>query len=140
MEVFIPYNTPSSKNSKIKGKFFSKSVQKYLRKHGIQSFSSSRKEVKTYKTIPLTFPVEELKELFKDVEYPVRVGFYFVRDSKRQFDGINICQILFDIFTAFDIIPDDNMDYTIPYFMKKEGKYYHVDKENAGAYIKVLKA
>ena len=61
-EVFIKGNVPSSKNSRIatkRGVFHSKQVTNYLRDLGIQHFSSSKKEVKVYKTKPLLFPVNE---------------------------------------------------------------------------------
>lgn len=138
VEVFIKYNTPSSKNSKINGKFFSKTVQKYLRNHGIKSFSSRKKTVEKYTTIPMTFPVEELKELFKNKEYPIIIGFHFIRDSKRQWDFVNIVQIILDLFTAFDIIEDDSIDYIIPMPFKIENKWYSINKENPGVIIKIL--
>ena len=51
--LFIQNNVPSLKNSKIKtsrGIFSSKTVGKYLRSLGIQSYSSSKKLVKGYVT------------------------------------------------------------------------------------------
>lgn len=135
--IFIRGNVPSSKNSKIKGKFFSKTVAKYLRSFGIKSFSSRKKTVETYKTIPMTFPVNELKELFRDKEYPVVVKFHFVRDSKHKFDFGNVTQILLDLFTAFDIIEDDNMDCIIPFPLKMNDKWYSYDKENPGVFINI---
>jgi len=136
--VFIEGNVPSSKNSKIKGKFFSKTVQKYLRSFGIQSFSSRRKEVKGYKTIEMTFPIEELKEELKSDIYPIKIGFHFVRGSKHKFDFGNVTQILLDLFTSFDIIPDDNMDYIIPECLTIDDKYYSYNKDNPGVYIKKI--
>lgn len=141
--VFIPYNVPSLKNSKVatsKGVFASKTVGKYLRKHGIAHYSSSRKEVKRYQTIPMTFPVKELKTLFADREYPIIVGLHFVRDSKRDFDFNNASQIIFDLLTAFDIIPDDSMTYVIPSCLWVDERHYTVDKDNPGVFIKLLSA
>lgn len=140
--VYIKHNVPSLKNGRIstdRGSFHSKTVQKYLRLHGIKYYSSGRKVVETYKTVPMTFPVEELKELFKDVQWPVIVGFHIVRDSKRRFDFINSLQVILDMMTAFDIIPDDNMDYVIPQCLWLDGKHYSIDKENAGVYIEIIK-
>ena len=137
--VFISGNIPSSKNSKINGKFFSKTVMKFLRSHGIQSFSSSKKFVKEYKTIPMTFPVEELTQLFKDKEFPLIVGMHFIRGTRHKCDFGNMQQILADLFTAFDIIPDDNMDYFFAVPFPIEGKYYSYDKETPGVIIKILK-
>ena len=136
--VFIKGNVPSSKNSKINGKFFSKTVQKYLRSFAIQSFSSTKKQVIGYKTIPMTFPVEELKELFKDKSYPITIGFHFVRNSKHKWDFHNACQIILDLLTAFDIIEDDNMDCIIPQCLWMNDSHYTYDKENPGVYIKII--
>ena len=125
IEVFIPHNVPSLKNSKIatkRGVFPSKTVQNYLRLHGIKSYSSSKKTVDGYVRTPIIFPVEQLRELFKGVEeYPVIVGFHFVRNSKRTFDYNNASQILMDLFTAFDLIPDDDCNHVVPYYYKKDG-------------------
>lgn len=136
--IFIKYNIPSSKNSKIKGRFFSKTVQKFLRSYGIQSFSSRKKEVIGYKTIPMTFPVNELKELFKDIDYPLIVGMHFVRGTRHKCDFGNLQQILADLFTAFDIIPDDNMDYFFAVPLNLNGEFYSYNKENPGVFIKIL--
>jgi hypothetical protein len=136
--IFIKHNVPSSKNGKIKGMFFSKTVQRYLKSYGIQSFSSSKKEVRGYVRTPITFPVDELKALFKDKEYPIIIGFHFIRDSKRRWDFINIVQILLDLFTAFDIIEDDNMDCVIPMPFKIDNAWYSYDKENPGVIITIL--
>lgn len=141
--VFIKGNVPSSKNSKVNGKWFSKTVTNYLRSHGIKSFSSRRKVVEGYKTRPITFPVQELKELFKDAEYPVEVGFLLFRDSdKRKFDFNNISQIIFDLLTAFDIIPDDSTEYVVArcLYHDTQGKrqFYIYDKNDPGVYLKIM--
>jgi len=105
--VFINFNTPSLKNGKIatsRGVFSSKTVQKYLRKHGIQHYSCSKKTITTYKTIPMIFPVDELRKLFDRASYPIVIGMHFVRDSNRSFDFNNANSLIMDLFTAFDII------------------------------------
>ena len=140
--VFIPGNVPSLKNSKIKtskGIFPSKTVQKYLRSLGIKSFSSSRKTVKFYKTFPMTFPLDELKMLFKDAEYPIIIGLHFYRATKHSFDFNNANQIILDLFTAFDIIEDDNSDFVIPLTIKLNDKWYTYDKENPGVEVFLVK-
>lgn len=137
--VFINGSIPSSKNSKVataRGVFHSKTVSKFLREMGIQHYSVSKKEVTYYKTRPCLFPVSELKELFSNSVYPVEVGLHFVRNNKTKFDFHNISQIVFDLMVAFDIIPDDNMDYVIPYALKLEDKYYSVDKNRPGVWIR----
>ena len=146
--VFISGSIPSSKNSKVatsKGVFHSKTVTKWLREQGIQHYSVSKKEVTLYKTKPCIFPVEELKLLIlrrlirSDIPPgPIKIGIHFVRQTKAKFDFHNICQILFDLMVAFDIIDDDNMDCILPFPMQMNGSWYSVDKDNPGAYITIL--
>lgn len=139
--IFIAGNTASSKNSKIntsKGSFMSKTCKKYLRSLGIQTFSSSKRTVTLYKTIPLNFPLDELKELFKDVEYPVFIGMHFIRGTRHHADFQNITQLILDLFQAFEIIPDDDMDHIFAVPFKINNKYYSYDKENPGVYIKII--
>ena len=140
--IFIPSNVPSLKNSKIKssrGIFPSKTVKKYLQNLGIQQYSASKKTVVNYKT--RDNKIELLRDRFKQVlegkTPPFEIGFHFVRSSKRAFDFNNATQILADIFVAHGFIHDDSMDYFIPYALKLNGKYYSVDKENPGVYIKL---
>lgn len=140
--IFIPGNCPSLKNSKIKtsrGIFPSKTVKKYLSDLGIQKYSSSKKEVVCYKTKPNK--IEELREQFNKVlegkQFPVEIGFHFVRKSKHKFDFNNANQIVADLLTAHGIIEDDNMDYFIPYAFKINNKFYTIDKENPGVYLKI---
>jgi len=141
--VFINGSIPSSKNSKVatsKGVFHSKTVGKFLREQGIQHYSVSKKEITYYKTKPCIFPVKELKDIFSTREsgVPLKIGVHFVRQTKSKFDFHNICQIIFDLMVAFDIIDDDNMDCILPFPMQMNGKWYSVDKLNPGCYISIL--
>ena len=139
--VFIPFNVPSSKNSKIAtktGLFHSKSVGKYLRSLGIMSYSVTRKTVTGYKTIPSLYPIKDLTDLFKDSVSPVKVGLHFVRKDKKHFDFMNICQIVFDLMVAHDIIEDDNMSCMIPFPYQIDGAWFSIDKENPGVYVAIL--
>lgn len=122
-----------------RGIFPSKTVMKFLRLKGIQSYSSSKKQVIEYKTRPNEFKeeVDKLKEYLKNVKYPIELYFHFVRDSNRAFDFNNANQIVLDLLTAHDIIPDDNMQYIIPIPWKIKGKWYTINKDNPGVKIKV---
>lgn len=138
--IFIPFNTPSLKNSKVKtsrGIFSSKTVKKYLTALGIQSYSVSRKIVIGYKRRPNLF--EELRPEFEkaleNLEAPYKVSMHFVRNSKRSFDFNNANQIIADLLVAHNIIEDDNMDFYLPYPLELEGSAYSVNKENPGVYI-----
>jgi len=154
--IFIPYNTPSLKNSKVKTKsgiFSSPTVNKYLRKLGIQSFSSSKKIIKGYvdKTKPNLIEVirEQFLEMKKEKGDPIFIGYHQVRDSKRLFDFSNSVEIIQDLFTAHNFIEDDNVKYVFPIPMGINGElptennireinWYSVDKENSGVYIKIF--
>lgn len=151
--IFIPFNTPSLKNSKIKtsrGIFSSATVKKYLGSLGIQSYSSSKKIVIGYKTRENKFEslIPEFKKLLDNKEFPVLIGFHFVRDSKRKFDFGNATEVIFDLLTAHGIIPDDNMSFVFPSVMSIDGvlptreninkyEWHSVNKENPGVYIDI---
>jgi len=152
--IWIPFNTPALKNSKIKtgrGIFSSPTVKKYLRKLGIQSYSSGKKIVKGYVTRSNEF--EKLREQFEksllNKGFPVLICFHFVRDSKRLFDFGNATEIIFDLLTAHDIIPDDNVSFIFPSIMTIGGilpneenirklEWYSINKEQPGVWIKIV--
>ena len=141
--IWIPFNTPALKNSKVKtsrGIFSSPTVKKYLRKLGIQSYSSSKKIVKGYVNKPNL--IENLREDFlkqiEGKELPLEIGFHFVRNSLRKWDFHNIVQAPLDLLTAHDIIIDDNIDCVVPFALKIDNKFYSVDKLNPGVWIKII--
>lgn len=141
--IFIPNNVPSLKNSKVKtsrGIFASKTVKKYLTLLGIQGYSSSRKEVKEFKRRENEFRkiIPQIEEQLIGNTGPVKMGFHFVRNSKRDFDFNNATQILADLLVAHDVIEDDCMRVFLPFPLEIDGNYYSVDKENPGVYIKIL--
>lgn len=119
--IFIPYNTPSSKNSKRwtgRRLINSKTVERYI-KNTIKEWEENRAEF-----------LEEIKGL----EKPYKIGLYFKRDSIRKFDYINIAQIVMDLMTKYNWIDDDNMTEVIPVFIG-----YEVDRKNPGVIITVIK-
>jgi len=140
--IWIPGNCPSLKNSKIKtsrGIFSSKTVKKYLSLLGIQNYSVSKKQVIGYKTKPNLFAelIPEFQKVLDGKRPPFKIGFHFVRNSKRSFDFNNANQIIADLMTAHNIIEDDNMDYFLPYPLEIDGKYYSIDKEKPGVFIRI---
>ena len=152
--IWIPYNTPALKNSKVKtgkGIFSSPTVKKYLRKLGIQSYSSGKKTVIGYVTRPNEF--EKLREQFEKAllnkGFPVLICFHFIRDSKRLFDFGNATEIIMDLLTAHSIIPDDNVSFIFPSIMTVDGilpneenirklEWYSINKEESGVWIKIV--
>lgn len=118
-EFFIAGNVPSLKNGKVKTKWgliASKAVRRYQKERGGQWFDEKFRE-------------EFLKEL-EGKEFPIRLHMYFVRDSKRKFDYVNVAQLPLDLLVKSNLLPDDNADYVIPVF-----ESYHVDKNNSGVRI-----
>lgn len=144
--IFIPGQIPSLKNTKIMGKFQPKTVTQWLRLFGIQNYSIRRKEVNYFKTIKGEYNIQEIVaplriQIDKYLEtntYPIKLGLHFVRKTKRSWDFHNICQILFDIFTTLEVIPDDDVNHVLPFPLLLDGKWYSLDKDNPGVYIKVL--
>lgn len=140
--IFIPFNVPSLKNSKVKtsrGIFASKTVKKYLSFLGIQRYSPSKKEVVGYVRRENLFENlrQKFEEQLKGKNEPFEIGFHFVRSSKRDFDFNNATQIIADLMVAHNIIEDDNMRFFLPYPLKIDGNAYSIDKENPGVYIKI---
>jgi len=140
--IFIPYNTPSLKNSKVSGKFRPKTVAKYLMQLGIRDYSASKKFVQEYKKGLKSYRPNLFKEAvgnyFENRDYPILVGTHFVRRTRHKFDIINSQQIIFDLLTAHGFIEDDNADYVIPFSFKMNDKWYSFDKNNPGVYIKIF--
>ena len=145
--IFIPNNVPSLKNSKTmttigKGKnkrpilLPSKTVKKYLQTMGIKKYSG--KKVEDYATRPNLFR-ESIGDYFQGAQLPVKVKFFFVRDSKRKFDFHNAVQIIADLLVAHGFIEDDNMDCFIPFPMMSDGEFYRVDKNKPGVFLKKMK-
>lgn len=118
---FIPFNTPSSKNSK-----------RWTGKLLINS-----KQVMEYKKETSVFWAKNRKaflEAIKDLEKPLKIGFYFIRDTKRKFDFVNVAQLPLDLMQEYGWIPDDCMTEIIPVFLG-----YEVNKNKAGVEISILK-
>lgn len=120
--IFLKGNFPSFKNSKqFTGKYFimSKTVQKYLKQYENQ-----------WKTIP---------NEFKNIEkYPLKVGIHIVRGTKHRYDFHNGVQGIADLMVKYNWIPDDNMDYFLPFPVEIDDKYYSYSKENPGVFITIL--
>lgn len=123
--IFINGNVPSSKNSKQfvtfktgkKMLINSETVRNYMKNHCDEWWENSSK----------------FKEMIKGKEKPYRIGFYFIRDSKRKFDYINAAQLPLDLMQDYGWIDDDDVNNVIPVFLG-----YEVDKENPGVRIEIL--
>lgn len=125
----------------MRGIFRSKTVNKYLQKIGVADYSVSKRTVRDYKTRPNLFR-KALKDFpkLKESDYPVTIGFHFVRDSKREADFNNCTQILQDLLVAHKYLEDDSMTYLEPFPMHLEDSKYcfTVDKEKPGVWLKII--
>lgn len=117
---FIPYNTPSSKNSKI-----------WTGKTLIKSAASRR-------WINLTsYYWENQSGLFNYLynlnEKPLHIELTFVRNDIVEFDYVNMSQIVLDSMVKYGWIEDDNANCVLPYF----GEYIF-NTNSPGVFIRIL--
>ena len=124
-EIFIYGNVPSSKNNKrivyVKGRtivLMSKVAETYIRE--------------TAKQWMLNKP--NFIHLTKGKNKPYRIEFQFIRESKRRFDFINLCQLPLDLMVKHNWIDDDDYTNVIPIINPE----IIFDKTNSGIKIKVL--
>ncbi|WP_319372188.1 hypothetical protein [uncultured Ilyobacter sp.] len=116
-KIFISGNVPSSKNSKQwTGKFLvmSDTCKRYIKTSEAEYVIKRNKFLKA----------------LQGKEKPYKIGFYFIRDSKRKFDYINAAQLPLDLMQKYGWLEDDDCHNVIPVFLGHE-----VDKEKAGMYI-----
>jgi hypothetical protein len=117
--IFIPYNVPSSKNSKVwTGRFLvnSKTTAKYI-KNTKEHWEKEK---------------EAFLKMLKGKSAPYNIALYFKRDSLRRFDLINATQILFDLMQEYEWIEDDSAYIVTPVY---EG--FCIDREDPGVFIYV---
>ena len=119
---FTGLNVPSSKNSKTwTGKILIKSklCQRYI-KWAEPLFKANK-------------PLWD-SQMDKVVQLPIKVEFYFYRDSKRHWDFINILQIIADIMQAEEYLENDDTTHFIPYYAGEEV----VKKDKAGFKMRII--
>jgi len=118
--IFIPGNCPSSKNSRVwTGRML-------ITNKPTRSYENNTCFIyKAYKT--------KFRALLGKRKYPLKVGFFFVRDTKRHFDYANVVQKVADMMVDAGWIDDDDMDHFNPVFLG-----YEVDKDNAGVRISII--
>lgn len=74
------------------------------------------------------------KKQLEKAQYPIKVSFYFYRDSKRRFDYINVTQIIADLMQKYNYIEDDDASHFIPVF---EG-YEVTAKSKSGFIMRII--
>jgi len=116
-------NVPSSKNSKIltgKRIIKSKLCQNYIK--WATPLLQSQKE-----------KWEKIKS--KHPERPLRIGFYYFRDSTRIFDANNVSQILCDLMVENGYVDDDNVYEMVPVYLTHKIVY---DKKESGVWFTII--
>lgn len=117
----IGLNVPSKKNSKIitknKRVISSKLVQYYER----WCSPILKQQLPTWQKIIQNKPL------------PLKVSFYFYRDSKRKWDFVNIVQVLADLMQKEGYLIDDDTKNFIPLYAGEE----IVPKKEAGVIITI---
>lgn len=148
--IFLKGNIPSSKNSKeIRQVYTGRSScckapyikrgkgEYYCTKCGNRTSLGTRPIIAYSKTVERyleenedSYPENRDTFLSWELSFPIVLGIYHIRDSKRAFDGINAAQIIFDMMVKNKYVEDDNMDY-----LRHVDLGYHKDPKNAGAII-----
>lgn len=72
-------------------------------------------------------------KMIEGKQYPLKVGFYVWRKTKRRFDWVNIVQGLQDAMVKGGYIPDDCAQYLTPVFLG-----WNIDSTNPRVEISVL--
>lgn len=125
MEIFIPGNVPSSKNSRMRTR------------SGIFIKSSLCFKYEKATKVIWEEKAEEVRQLTDNADKPILIGLHFVRDSRRKCDFHNLVQFIADLMVKYKWIEDDNMTqvFFVPYI--RNGIYYSVNKDECGVWIKV---
>lgn len=117
----IGLNVPSKKNSKIitknKRVISSKLVQYYER----WCSPILKQQLPTW------------QKMIQNKSLPLKVSFYFYRDSKRKWDFVNIVQVLADLMQKEEYIEDDDTKNFIPLYAGEQV----VLKKEAGVIITI---
>lgn len=121
IEIFIPFNVPSSKNGKIKTKW------------GIVDSKATKLWRKNTKEYWIKY-TELFQSIVKDNPMPLFVHLTFIRKGGALFDYIGPTETIMDEMVAYQWINDDNAYQVVPVFGK-----FKVDKENPGVIIKIIK-
>lgn len=124
--LFISGNVASSKN----GRTFNMKLKRSLDSKSTQKYKKVSKD--SYRDLQ-----EQFLSMIEGKEKPYKIGFHFVRDSRRKFDFINPVQTVQDLMVRNGWLEDDNMTEMIPFPLELDGKWYSVDKENTGVFIKI---
>jgi len=126
-EIFIPLNTPSSKNGKQwTGSFLTSSPATHKWRRLTKDFWTENKD--------------KFLEMIENepIDTPLLIGMHFVRKSRHKFDFNNVTQTIQDEMVKYGWLEDDNITKMIPLPLLKNQTFFSYDKKNPGVYIKII--
>lgn len=150
--IYIPGNVPSSKNSReIRSVYTGKSdccnadyIRLQPKKYQCTKCGNlckiGRRNILGYSKVCQEYIDSKGNEFLDkkiifdtwNISFPIDIGLYFIRDSRRIFDGINAAQIIFDLIQKYKWVDNDHMDY-----LRHHDLGYHVG-DNAGFILAIL--
>jgi len=120
MTIFIPFNVPSSKNSRV----------------WTGRFMVSSKAVTTWRKNTKQYWMDYKNDFLADYwgrRLPIRLSMHFIRGNRHKFDYNNMSNTVLDEMVKYGWLPDDNADMVIPVF-----EPYVYDKQNPGVYLQII--
>ncbi len=129
--IFIKENIPSSKNSKRIVRLGSR--HSIINSQLVMDYKSKTKDLWNDQNT-----INQFRALLLNKEKPYKIGFHFVRDSKRKFDFVGPLETVQDLMTKAGWIEDDNTSIMYPFPLMINNAYHSYDKENSGVFIEVL--
>lgn len=137
MKIFIPGNVPSLKNGKDIIRIPIKGARPCpcCKARKSRPMITANKTVKKYASESANYYnayAKQFRDAIKDTPMPLRIGFLFVRGSRRLFDYTNACDTVQDLLVHHKWIDDDNCSQMIPVFHE-----YEYDKLKPGVYITI---
>lgn len=126
MQITLPIELHSSKNGQ--QIVYNKRLERML----VVKKKSAREQDNELKVL-LMANKRTWQKMCEDKEFPLKVGFYVYRQTKRRFDWVNIVQGLQDAMVKNGWLPDDSAIYLTPVFLG-----WDVDSKNPRVEITVL--
>ena len=126
MQITLPIELHSSKNGQ--QIVYNKRLERML----VIKKKSAREQDNELKIL-LMANKRAWDKMCTDKEFPLKVGFYVYRQTKRRFDWVNIVQGLQDAMVKNGYLPDDSAIYLTPVFLG-----WDVDSKHPRVEITVL--
>lgn len=126
MQITLPIELHSSKNGQ--QIIYNKRLERMM----VIKKESARKQDGELKILLMTNK-RTWEKMVTDKPFPLKVGFYVYRKTKRRFDWVNIVQGLQDAMVKNGWLPDDSAIYLTPVFLG-----WDVDGQNPRVELTVL--